>query len=469
MPRVCRRSHRHALVAPLLLLLGACVPIAETQPASRAAVMPVPEASSLPPMKRFAAPRPSAPVVSNADLARDFLDLAFTLESGRSLPVFTRFEGPITLRVSGAVPASLGPDLAGLLARLQREAGIAITQTEGPSANITLQAVSREEIGATLPGAACFVVPNVASLAEYRSRRRSATVSWSRLRARRQLAIFLPGDASPQEVRDCLHEELAQALGPLNDLYRLPDSVFNDDNVHTVLTGHDMLVLRAYYDPALQTGMSRAAVAARLPEILARINPAGEGRAPRHLPPTPRSWIEAIQTALGPGAHIDNRRRAAARALALAEGAGWRDHRRAFSHYAMGRILQGSDPGSARDHFTAAERYFGSGPETALHRAYVGSQLAAHAISEGRPAAALPLLAPHLEVAARHENAALLATLMMLRAEALALTGQHEAARRQRLDSLGWARYGFGSDWAVRAKLREVGLLNPARRRHGAP
>jgi len=34
---------------------------------------------------------------------------------------------------------------------------------------------------------------------------------------------------SPQEVRDCLHEELAQALGPLNDLYRLPDSVFNDD------------------------------------------------------------------------------------------------------------------------------------------------------------------------------------------------------------------------------------------------
>ena len=28
--------------------------------------------------------------------------------------------------------------------------------------------------------------------------------------------VFVPADASPQELRDCLHEELAQALGPLN-------------------------------------------------------------------------------------------------------------------------------------------------------------------------------------------------------------------------------------------------------------
>ena len=50
------------------------------------------------------------------------------------------------------------------------------------------------------------------------------------------MAVFLPGDVSPQEIRDCLHEELAQALGPVNDLYRLTDSVFNDDNFNTVLT-----------------------------------------------------------------------------------------------------------------------------------------------------------------------------------------------------------------------------------------
>ena len=63
-------------------------------------------------------------------------------------------------------------------------------------------------------------------------------------------------------MRDCLHEELAQALGPLNDLYHLPDSVFNDDNIHTVLTGFDMLILRAAYAPELRTGMTREQVEA---------------------------------------------------------------------------------------------------------------------------------------------------------------------------------------------------------------
>ena len=52
-------------------------------------------------------------------------------------------------------------------------------------------------------------------------------------------------------MRDCLHEELAQALGPLNDLYRLPNTVFNDDNFHSVLTGFDMTILRATYAPGL--------------------------------------------------------------------------------------------------------------------------------------------------------------------------------------------------------------------------
>jgi hypothetical protein len=419
-------------------------------------------------MKSFAAPRPSRPVASNSDMARDFLDLAFNLESGRSLPVLTRFEGPISVRVTGAPSSSLGPDLKRLLHRLRTEAGINIALTGAPNANITVQAVSRAEIRSALPMAACFVVPNVTSLSDYKAARRTRQVSWSQLRSRERLAIFLPNDASPQEVRDCLHEELAQALGPLNDLYRLPDSVFNDDNVHTVLTGYDMTILRAYYDPSLRNGMTRNQVADRLPGILARINPRGAGVAPRRLARTPRVWIDAVQTALGPGANPAQRRSSASQALKVANAMGWQDHRLAFSHYAMGRLLQASDPSAAQDHFVMAQRYFGSGRETSLHRAYVASQLAAYAIAAGQADDAIYLLTPHLDTAARHENAALLSTLMMLRAEALELAGRVSEGRQVRVDSLGWARYGFGSDWAVRAKLREIGSLNPARRRRGA-
>ena len=98
------------------------------------------------------------------------------------------------------------------------------------------------------------------------------------------VSLFIPSDASPQEIRDCLHGE--RGAGPLNDLYRLPNSVFNDDNIHTILTDFDMMVLRATYAPELRSGMTRAEVAARLPAILRRINPAGEGVAYHALPPT---------------------------------------------------------------------------------------------------------------------------------------------------------------------------------------
>ncbi|MBS0124347.1 DUF2927 domain-containing protein [Thetidibacter halocola] len=455
------------LVLPLVLLLGACMPVASRDTPTRAAA-DMPGESALPPMKTFAVPRPAPPVASNADIARDFLDLAFTLESGRSLGMLTRFEEPITVRVTGAGPASMVADLNRLLHRLRTEAGIDIALTNAGSANITVQAVSRAEIRQALPQAACFVVPNVGSLREYQSSRRSSRVSWSRLTRRDRLAIFIPADSSAQEARDCLHEELAQAIGPLNDLYRLPDSVFNDDNVHTVLTGFDMLVLRAYYDPALRNGMSRNEVADRLPAILARLNPAGEGLPPQRLPRTPRVWIDAIQTALGPGANPGQRRAAAIEALKVASAMGWSDHRRGFSHFAMGRLLQASDPEAALDQFVLAQRYFGQRTDTTLHRAYVASQLAAYAITAGRADEALALLTPHLDTAARYENAALLATLMLLRAEALDLAGRITEAREVRLDSLGWARYGFGSDWAVRAKLREIATLNPAKRRYGA-
>lgn len=452
---------------PVALLLNACTPaplVAPVESATRA-VADTGGGMALPPMKTFAAATVTKPRVSNADLAFDFLELSFQLESGRDLPVFTRFETPITVRVTGRAPASMGPDLAKLLHRLRSEAGIDITRTTAPDANITIEAVSRKEIRRALPQAACFVVPNISSLREYRGARRSERTSWTSLTRRKRLAIFVPNDVSPQELRDCLHEELAQAIGPLNDLYRLPDSVFNDDNVHTVLTGYDMLVLRAYYDPALRSGMSRHQVAERLPAIFARINPRGERIRARVASATPQAWSEALQTALGPNSSTPQRHAAVSKALRIAEDMGWQDHRSAFAHYAAGRLAQLRDPNRALAHFRRADLLYANVPGTDLHRAYVATQLAAHAISDGDGAAALHAVMPHIDVAARSENAALLATLLLLRAEALDLTGRVSEADSVRLDSLGWARYGFGPDWAVRAKLQEVAALNPRKGR----
>ena len=279
------------------------------------------------------------------------------------------------------------------------------------------------------------------------------------------MAIFRPGDVSPQEIRDCLHEEIAQAIGPLNDLYRLPDSIFNDDNFHAVLTGFDMLVLKALYDPALTSGMSRQAVAQRLPGILDRLNPAGRSRQGDVLRPSPRQWINSIETALGPRASDRQRVEAARDAVRIAQAEGWRDSRYAFSLFVLGRLTLGTEPELALSAFLEAGSYFARTPGMQIQSAHVAMQLAAFALSAGQADAAIDIVNAHLRDVADAENAALLATLLFVKAEALDLENRPAEAREVRLDSLGWARYGFGSDEEVRARAAEIATLNPRVRR----
>ena len=424
--------------------------------------------ATLPPMKTFTKPRVPATVKSNAAIAQDFMELSFELESGRQLPVFTRFEGPITLRVTGNVPPSLSGDLTRLLTRLRREANIRITRVPADqSASITVQVITRRELQAMVPGAACFVAPEVSSWDEFSSTRRKNRLEWDRLTLRTKMAVFLPGNVSPQEIRDCLHEEIAQALGPVNDLYRLSDSIFNDDNFHTVLTGLDMLILRAYYDPSLRSGMKRNEVAARLPSILARINPRGESGGPSPQTNTPASWSNAINEAMSPRRNKSRRRAAAKRAVSIALSEGWNDNRLAFSFFALGRLSLGAEPEVALSSFLNAGRLYEQGVDTEVHAAHVAMQIAAFELSAGRAEVAMNIVNLKLPAVMRAENAALLATLLMVKAEALEILDRPQEAKQVRLDSLGWARYGFGSAREVRARAAEIAAISPRSRQRG--
>lgn len=448
---------RRIALAALTALAACAPPPPQTVAATRASGFE----DALPPMRSFPAARASAPVRSNADIANDFLDLTYRMESGRAVPILTRFEEPVSVRVTGMAPPSLITDLRGLLARLRNEAGIDIALTGAPEASITIEAIPRGELQRVVPRAACFVVPRVSGWEEFLAARRTPQVDWTTLTRRDRAAIFVPADVAAQEIRDCLHEELAQALGPLNDLYRLPDSVFNDDNIHAVLTGFDMLVLRAYYAPELRNGMMRGEVAARLPALLARLNPAGQSIPDRAVNDTSRDWIEAMETALSPGGSPHLRRRAAEDAINLSRAFGWRGTRPGFAYYAYGRLQVNNDPDLARAAFEQAAREFRTPTVARIYEAHVAVQLAGFALSSGDAEATLRLVDGAIPVAAEAENAALLATLMMFRAEALDLLGRTAEAEAVRLDSLGWARYGLGSDTTVRARLAEIAALNP--------
>lgn len=449
--------HRLALLlAALALAACAAAPVPEV--AERRA----PVEAELPPMKVFQPRRATPPKRSNASIGQDFMDLSFRLESGRALPVFTRFEGPVSVRVTGVPQASVSADLEALLQRLRTEAGIEIARVPAASeANVTIELLTRAELQRAVPQAACFVVPRLSSWAEFKRNRRSPLVDWTTLKTREKMAIFIPADVSPQEVRDCLHEELAQALGPLNDLYRLTDSVFNDDNFHTVLTGFDMLILRATYAPELRSGMTPDEVAAALPKVLNRINPAGRRPAGPRPDPTPRAWITAIETALGPRTSPVRRRAAAKEAVNIARARGWTDSRLAFALFSLGRLTISTEPELALSSFLQAGAIYSASPETRLQAAHVAMQLAAFALSSGQADVAIGIVDSNLDVVARAENAALLATLLMVKAEALELKGRATEARAVRRDSLGWARYGFGDEREVRARAAEIAALAP--------
>ncbi|PRY94876.1 Protein of unknown function (DUF2927) [Hasllibacter halocynthiae] len=429
-------------------LLAACAPAPETTRA-------VPMHLALPAMQTFGPSAPGPLRRSNATIARDFLDLHFALESGRTLPRLTRFEGPVTLRLVGAPPHLAGEaDL--LTRRLRDEADVDIRLDTAGDRTITVQILPGHVVRRIVPTAACFVAPRASSWAEYEAGRRAGTTDWAALAERRHVVVFIPSDLPPQEQRDCLHEEVAQALGPLNDLWHLADSVFNDDNFHAVLTSFDMLVLRMTYAPELRSGMSREVAAAALPRILARLNPRG-GSVDLTNPATDTRWSALMAAALGPGQARVRRERAV---RAAEEARRFPDTRRAFALYVYGRLSLSVDGSAALAAFLQAGEIYARA-DLPVQSAHVAVQMAAFALSAGRPRTAIAIARQHRPAADAAQNASVLASLGLIEAEALKLLGRTAEAEALRVDSLGWARYGFGSGTALAARVAEIRGLAP--------
>lgn len=397
---------------------------------------------------------------SNTVLAADFLDLVFELESGQPIPQLLRREAPVRVLLRSPALRNSAPDLEALLARLRSEAGIDIASTNDEAeANLFVEAVPASGLQSAVPGAACFLAPGVRDWAEYTSLGRANRPRWSQQSALYLSAVFIPAGIAPQEIRDCLHEEIAQSLGPVNDLYRLPDSVFNDDNLHSVLTAFDMVILRALYSPALQTGMRRPQVASLIPGILAQVNPAGSGIAPLLRGATPDSWKASIEATLSRDKSRRSRIAAGTRAVDIARNIFPADHRLALSDLALGRLILQDDPANAATLFiNAYDISLATGDP--VRAAHAGLHVAVVALSTGRFDSALTIADRHLPDARRAENATLVSGFQAIRAEALQRLGRAAEAETARQHSLRWAGYAFGaSPQAIDAAQGQIAKL----------
>jgi hypothetical protein len=131
---------------------------------------------------------------------------------------------------------------------------------------------------------------------------------------------------------------------------------------------------------------------------------------------------------------------------------------RGLALLALGRSQAGQDPEAARAAFAAALLAFDASPVTSAQAAQARLQLAALALGRRDGAEAERLATAAIPVAQARDDAAFLATLLFVRAEALDILGLPQAAEAARLDGLGWARYGFTEDGAQR-RLSEVRSL----------
>jgi tetratricopeptide (TPR) repeat protein len=415
-------------------------------------------------MKLF--PEVSAPrgvARSNINIFEEFIDYAFALESGQSLARLSRFEGPITVALVNAPGQVVSRDLDRLVARLQNESDVPIRRVAAPAAaNIVIEMIPKRQLYRAAPNAACIVVPNMSSWAEFRKNRFNRRADWTSLDQRTRAAIFMPVDVSPQDARDCLHEELAQALGPLNDLYRVPDSVYNDDNFHIILTSYDMLLLRIFYAPKLRSGMAKHEVAAVLPRVLRQLNPKGNGLSPRQLQETPDAWSRAIEDALGARGNADTRFSAANRAVKVAKQAGISDHRLGFSYYARARVNASRDPRVAAGDYARAYANFvqAFGPYD-IHTAQAALQMASLSLSAGDLNQALQYIEPSLVAAKTAQNARLLFSLLAMKAAVYEHAGRIAEAKTIRAEAIGWGQYGVYQPSEITARLKVIAGLIP--------
>jgi hypothetical protein len=171
--------------------------------------------------------------------------------------------------------------------------------------------------------------------------------------------------------------------------------------------------------------------------------------------------MAAVQAALGARGTSASRRAGAQRAVEIATAEGWTDARAGFSLFALGRLTLADEMDLSLTALSQAARIYRRLPDAAIHVAHIDMQVAALAMAGGQPDAALLLANRAIPAARAAENAALLASLLLVKAEAMLLLDRLAEAEALRLDSLGWAQYGFGAEAQVRARMSAITILSP--------
>ncbi|MEO0363238.1 MAG: DUF2927 domain-containing protein [Pseudomonadota bacterium] len=390
------------------------------------------------------------------DLVADFMDLNFKSESGRRIRKLPRWEGPVRVALASEELRAYRADVEALVETIRANApGLDLAVTDAPRGDITLRTAPRDEMQERAPEALCFFNFVGVDWPAYRDREygEPGVDQDGRISA---VTIFIPANAAPHVYRTCIFEEIMQALGPTNDLYRLEDSGFNDDEAHNAPTAFDLLMLRLLYAPELERGMDRAAARKGVAAVLRRIGHDGDRDRPG--PVGEARYVHLYAKGLSDEHSVDERRRSLLEAIDFTGIDTDHDFRRGEALRAlMITETNASELDAAIRHGRAAEAFFEAYPDPgsarlARVRRVLGFRyLEADEIDEAFEAfeAAEGDLAAHM----LDDE---LALALYGKAVALARLARFVEAEEAADAALDWAAYVFGADSATLATWRRV-------------
>ena len=440
-------SLRRLLLTLPLVLVAACAPVPEETPVTPAAVPP--NVPALPAFPELGAALPAGHTAyDNASLARLFVVLTHEMEGRARRPNLVRYEIPVSVGVEGPGGERYGAFLDRLLARLRGNSGIAIARGPGPY-NLHIRFIDGERFNATLPTAFCVIAQGDVSWEVFAADPLGANAREAAKAVRiEQMTIFIPDNAWPYLARNCLLEEVPQALGMSNDLFGLGTSSFNDDGAHLWPTKLDYLMLRVLYAPGMTTGLDRRETRDRALEILNRINPAG-----RVAPPLPmlrqRSlevWSHLIGRVFSRDASDREARADVDKALQVVEAYAPMSAQHCYTLVTAGRVLSRPEPERALQLLDLARRVCDTahGVSDIRHARIVLEE--ACALSRlGRYGEVIAVTEAIWPVLAAHGQDRPLAALYTIQADALEATETGSPrARSARQLAAAWNAYAMG-------------------------
>ncbi|MEO0360549.1 MAG: DUF2927 domain-containing protein [Pseudomonadota bacterium] len=382
-------------------------------------------------------------------LVEDFVELNLTGEWDREFDRLLRWEDPVRVALVGPELEAYRGDVEALVGLIDDAApglDIAVAQPGGRG-QITIRTAPRAEMKAVDESALCFITPYGLDWRAYVDERAGGEDEWAGLQSFEAMTIFIPAYSAPQVFRACFVEEIMQALGPSNDLYRLEDSGFNDDEVHLAPTAFDLLMLRVLYDDALEIDMTPTETRAAARRALRRIV---DDRGPRR--PRYRSrYDKEFQTThffADIADEVEMRRELIGISLAFAEDFAEDDHRRgealrSAAYFELAHGTLNAAIGYARE---AVAQFAETLPADSARLARTRADLAYFLLLDRKFAAAIALLDEAEPVLAAHAKEADLASALRLKAIALVGAGRSPEAREAARDAVAWAAYVFGAD-----------------------